>query len=270
MRQWMATITGISMALLGAAPSLASEAAPQRQPPQPHCLDARGITAMRQPDPRTLLLTAADGSHHQLGLDRDCPGLEHAEHAELLGRDGWICNSRDAFVRTGGMQCRVTSVAMLDARQYAARLRASEHDAVATLDRVEVHGQRRQGWHGFRGSYDYCFNPRDVRSWSEDPEGLLIETSPRRSGGHRWYRVELASHCPELDSSPSLQFVSGVGIGLICANPGDSVVASRDTMGAFAGSKGLPGVDNLADPARAASPIASGIRCEVAAVYPQR
>jgi hypothetical protein len=45
----------------------------------------------------------------------------------------------------------------------------------------------------FGGSPSYCFATRNVRAWSSDPQGMLVETNPRRNGGHRYYRVELAA-----------------------------------------------------------------------------
>jgi hypothetical protein len=94
---------------------------------------------------------------------------------------------------------------------------------------------------------------------------MLVELSPRRSGGHRYYRVELAQGCPVLDAAPAITFQSGMGIGLICGNPGDRIVAldnagspfDADASGSAFGNDG-----------RRSLRMGMGTRCLVSAAYP--
>ena len=95
---------------------------------------------------------------------------------------------------------------------------------------------------------------------------MLVELSPRRSGGHRYYRVELAQTCPDLDSAPAIVFRSGVGIGLICGNPGDRVIA-QDSGGGSLFDAGDPGFVFADDPRRSGR-MGMRVQCSVAAVYP--
>lgn len=217
-----------------------------RIPPQPHCLDARAVAEMRQPGPASLAVRTGDGQHYRLGLGSDCPGVDQAESASLLAAEGWVCGGPREFVNVDGQLCPISQVAAIDAAGYAALLRASAREGVTTLGPVQVRGERRRG---FGGSYSYCFAPRHLRAWSEDADGLIVEVSPRHSGGNRYYRVELAANCPELHAAPALQFESGMGLGLICGNPGDKVVA-RDERTVRSG----PG---------------TRIPCTVTAVYPR-
>lgn len=222
----------------------AAEAA--RTPPAPGCLDARRMTEVRQIDARTLVIVAHDGQPYRLGLQSDCPGTDAAADARLFGAEGWICNGAPAYVQTDGRRCAVASVEPLDAKTHALLMQQADRDAMATLDPVKVIGPQRGA--GFRGSPSYCFAPRYLRSWSSDPDGLLVEVSRRHPGGHRWYRVELTGSCPMLQRSPTLVFRSGMDLGMICGNPGDVVVGDARPEG-FAQS--LP---------------AGG--CGIAAVYP--
>jgi hypothetical protein len=194
--------------------------AQSRHAPTPDCLDARQLTEMRQPDSRTLAIADSSGGHFRISLQDDCPALETAQHAMLLAQQGWVCGGPREFVRSEHGDCGVTAIERIDARSYAALARAADRDGTVTLDTVQVTEQR-PGQQGFRGSYSYCFNPRHMRGWAEDPQGLIVEMAPQHSGGNRYYRVELSQSCPMLSHSPQLNFVSGVGVGVICGNPGD-------------------------------------------------
>jgi hypothetical protein len=213
--------------------------------PAAACLDARQMQEVRQADPRTLAVLTADGRRFRLQLGSDCPGVDASADATLLAREGWVCGREREFVRTDTALCPITGLETIGPKDYAALTRQSQEEGVATLETVEVRGQRRKG---FAGSYSYCFNPRYLRAWSEDTRGLLVEMSPRRAGGNRFYRVELAQSCPDLDSAPAITFRSGVGIGLICGNAGDEVKAETDGI----------------SPARQRL----STRCSVSAVYP--
>lgn len=233
----------------------------------PECLDARQVAELQQASPRQLAALDRSGRRFRIDLGEDCPGSEGAS-AQLLARGGRVCGAGGEAVRIGAATCPVVGVARLDARDYAALARAAavlaNEAAPATLDTVEVRGERRRG---FGGSSSYCFDTRYLRSWSEDGKGMRVEVSPKRSGGHRYYRVELPQSCPDLDSAPAISFRSGVGISLICGNPGDRIVAEGQGEGVLFG----PG-----DPA---FPIGDDVRpsrhragmrfqCTVSAVYP--
>ena len=235
------------LVVLGFLP-VAHASAEARTPPGPHCLDARRMSEMRQASPSTLAVLDQDGQRFRIDLGADCPQAGETD-AQLLARDGWICGGEREYVRAGEALCPVAGLARIDARAYAALARAANRDDgdIETLETVEVHGARRRG---FGGSHSYCFSPRYLRAWSEDPKGLRVELSPRHSGGNRFYRVELASSCPDLDSAPAIAFHSGMGIGLICGNPGDQIIAVDG--------------DRPVGPARPGSRF----RCVVAAVYP--
>lgn len=238
----------------------------QRVPPAPDCLDARQMSEVRQASSRQLAVQGQDGRRFRITLGEDCPGAGEAS-AVLLAREGWVCGAGDEFVRMGASVCAVAGVERIDARAYAAMAREASirraNDDVKTLETVQVRAPQRKG---FAGSPSFCFNPRHLRAWSEDSKGMLVELSPRRSGGHRYYRVELAQTCPDLDSAPAIVFRSGVGIGLICGNPGDRVIA-QDSGGGSLFDAGDPALAFADDPRRSAR-MGMRVQCKVAAVYP--
>ena len=245
-----ARLPGIAAALFTAsalAASAVGTAQERGSAPAAACLDARQMQEVRQADPRTLAVLTGDGRRFRVELGGDCPGVDASADATLLAREGWVCGREREFVRAGTALCPITGLETIDSKTYAALARQGDTEGVATLETVEVRGQRRNG---FAGSYSYCFNPRYMRAWSEDTEGLMVEMSPRRAGGNRFYRVELAQSCPDLDSAPAISFRSGVGIGLICGNAGDEVRAERETDGIFYERKRM------------------NTRCSVSAVYP--
>ncbi|WP_368564031.1 hypothetical protein [Pseudoxanthomonas sp. UTMC 1351] len=230
--------------------------------PSPDCLDARRMQEVRQVEPRALTVLTQDDRRFRVDLASDCP--VGTGDAILLAQEGWVCGRAREFVRTGERLCPISGLQTIDAREYAALARAGDRDqaGIATLDAVQVRAERRQG---FAGSYSYCFNPRYMRAWSEDSEGLLVEMSPRRAGGNRYYRVELSQSCPDLYSAPAVIFQSGVGIGLICGNPGDQVLAQterEDVERAYLQGNGITPNFN---PRRARA-----TRCAVTAVYPHQ
>lgn len=92
---------------------------------------------------------------------------------------------------------------------------------------------------GFRGTTAYCLDTRWMRGWHEDAEGIVVEVSARRSGGNRFYRVELEAGCDDAGGSLGLQLVSKVGGSMVCGFPGDRAMFSSDLQrsglaGAFA------------------------------------
>ncbi len=224
-----AAVAGLAFAATGPAQG---QEAPPRTAPAPHCLDAREASEVFQSDPRTLAVATRDGRRFRVELGPECPGVAAAPDAKLLARDGWMCGAADELVAAGGQGCPVTAVTPIGPDEYAAHARASHTsaDGTVTLSTVLVEGRRRRG---FAASSSYCLNPRHVRGWSERPDGLLVEVNPRRSGGHRYYRVELARACPQLEGGGSMSLQSGLGIGLVCGNPGDRVLTGTRMAGPF-------------------------------------
>jgi hypothetical protein len=247
--------------LAAALPAHAQERSPA---PSPDCLDARRLQEIHQADARTFAVQDSDGRRFRLALASDCP-LQADTPAVLLAREGWVCGTGNEFVRSGPSTCAVTALTGLDARTYASLARTASHadDGVTTLETVSVRAPPRR--RGFAGSPSFCFNPRYLRAWSEDSAGMLVELSPRRSGGHRYYRVELAQNCPDLDSAPAIVFRSGLGIGVICGNPGDRIIA-QDSGGGSLFDAGDSDLMFAEDPRL--SRMGMRFQCTVSAVYP--
>jgi|CXWL01.1.fsa_nt_gi hypothetical protein len=194
------------------------------RPPAPHpaCLDARTVTQMRQTTPTSLLVSAGT-DRYQLTLAEACPA--EAPGAALLAPAGWVCGNAREFVRTIDRLCAITAIETLSSRDYSRLARAADGSSGASMmAAVETHGERAKARNGFRGSYDYCFRPSTVRSWSADGEGILVSTSKKRSGGFGSYRVEFDSTCPQVAYLGVLSWRSGVGLDLICGNPGDAAM----------------------------------------------
>ncbi len=247
-----------------AAPfALAAQDAPARTPPAPNCLDARQVAEVRQPDPRTLSIATTDNRYYRIGLQQDCPGLEADGASSLWGREGWICGGNREFARGAGQDCPIISSQAVDVAAHARDARLADQNGPRTLAPVEVRGSQRPGQRGFRGTTSYCFAPRYMRAWSEDPKGVIVEVSPVHSGGNRYYRVELASSCPALASASTITFVSGMDMGIICGNAGDALVVQQRSLTAAGGSQhpmfSRPG----------GMPMSTTERCGVAAVYPK-
>lgn len=253
----------------------------ERVAPAPHCLDARQTTGMYQSDDSTVVV-ATGQQHYRIELAASCPGLDRDSQLSLRAPGGWVCGGPNETVAAAGSRCPVASVTPIDSRDYALAARQAvrnqhgSHSADGTtLDTVEVTAQagiNRDDRYarGFVGTADYCFDPAQMRSWNETPDGLVVQVSPRRNAGNSTYAVELSGSCPMLSSSPSVFFRSGMGLGVICGNAGDRVVAVRDTFVnesspalAYAGSFLLP-------PQDIGGNIATAItgQCSIQAVYP--
>ncbi|KAB7763829.1 hypothetical protein [Xanthomonas maliensis] len=243
--------------LLLSASALACSAHEPARPAAPanDCLDARALVELQQPAAETLLVTERGGRHFRLQLAQACPELATQADARLLAPHGWVCNGAPAMVAAGQTQCAIGEVAPVSPRDYAALTRQHDAASIATLDPLTV---RQQGRRAFVGNSAYCFHPGLVRSWSEDDQGLLVEVAAQRHGGHRYYRVELMDNCSELNGSPPIRFVSGMGLNAICGNPGDKV----DIVDQFA----ITGAGAVTRPGQLARMRQS---CTVAAVYPR-
>lgn len=237
-------------------PLTAAAAAPReaaRIAPGPTCLDARGLRDMNQTDADSVTVLDADHQPWRVHFQSACPGVDDAAEAVLEAPSGWACGGPQERVRIEGRHCPIASVARIDAREFAAQAKLSDARTVNTLPTVQVEASS-DTRSRFRASPAYCFSARALRSWSEDPQGIKVETNPKQSGGNRYYRVELGTYCPEVSNAPEIAFRSGFGNGLICGNPGDRMIASQP----------MPG-----DLRRQSNPR-NYLGCAVMAVYPVR
>jgi hypothetical protein len=226
---------------------------PNRIAPGPACLDARGLRDMNQTDADSVTVLATDYQPWRVHFQSACPGVDDAAEAVLEAPAGWACGGANEPVRVDGRDCAIASVQRIDAREFAAQAKLSDARAVTTLPTVQV-AANPETRSRFRASPAYCFSARALRSWSEDPNGIKVETNPAQSGGNRYYRVELGTYCPEVTNAPEISFRSGFGNGLICGNPGDRMIASQ----------AMPG-----DLRRQSNPR-NYLGCAVMAVYPVR
>ena len=213
-------MTALLLLLGGTAHAQSRPAAPGA-----HCLDARAVREMHQPSARSLAVIDHRGGRHRIDLADACPIGNGT--AALDAPNGWVCGARAGeSLRVAGARCAVTRVSALDAREFAAlALTAARPAGSVDLAPVEVTGTRRRG---FGGTFAYCFSPAQVRAWSDAAEGLQVEVRPSRSGGNRFYRVELGSSCPELGTAQQIAVIAGRGNGLVCGNAGDRVTNVRD------------------------------------------
>lgn len=256
LRQLLCTTMLFVPVLVVSAPASA-EARPAA--PSTDCLDARAVLQARQVGPQRLLIET-EQARHALTFAGSCSTQAEAA-VSLLSPHGWVCGGRGdvEFVRAGAQQCAIEQVLPISAKTYAAEMREADRHLAAggtpTLAAVEVHGKAPDSTRFLR-STAYCFDPRWVRGFSSDGKGLLVDTSPRRSGGHSQYRVELGQSCPELQMSQSVSFHSGVG-GAICGNAGDHARPIRGIPDEFEAG-GIEGARFSAE------------GCPIIAVYPVR
>jgi len=236
-----------------AAFPMAAVVADTRSAPAAHCVDGRSIAEAYQADDRTLAIRGGDGRRHVLALGESCPGVLEDKAVQVLGWSGWVCGAAGEVVRSDTRSCPIAGTSEIDARAYAALLKRAHAD-VETLDTVVVTSARRRG---FRGTPDYCVANSWLRGWHETPQGIVVEVSPRRSGGHRFYRIETRGACSVQSGAASLSLASAMGLGMVCGNAGDHVSFSRSNASA------MPGLDTFHG---ATSPF--GARCEVSQVYP--
>lgn len=245
--RWITALAAGLAALTGATQLEA------RDPPAAHCVDGRSVAEAAQADDRTLAIRGEDGRRHVLALGAACPGILEGEGVQVLGWQGWVCGAEGEVVRSGARECPIAGTAVIDTRVYADLMKRA-HAGMNTLDAVVVQGVRQRG---FRGTPDYCVANSWMRGWHETPQGIVVEVSPRRSGGHRFYRIETRGSCSMQTGAASMSLVSAMGLGMVCGNAGDHVVFTRDN------SSGMPGLDPFHG---AVSPF--GARCEISQVYP--
>ena len=245
-RRMTAFVAGL-VALTGVIPLEA------RDPPAPHCIDGRSIAEAAQADDRTLAIRGDDGRRHVLELDGTCPDILEGEGVQVLGWNGWVCGVEGEVVRGATRDCPIAGTAVIDTRAYADLMKRA-HAGMRTLDRVVVQGVRQRG---FRGTPDYCVANSWMRSWHETPQGIVVEVSPRRSGGHRFYRIEMRGSCIMQTGGAAMSLVSAMGLGMVCGNAGDHALFTRDSTSGMPGLDPFPGI---------VSPF--GARCEISQVYP--
>jgi len=258
----VALLTATLLAPFATAQALAEP--PARVPPAPHCLDARGVRQVEQASPDAIAVLAANGQAYRVEFAAACPDVNAATTLRLDAPDGWACGRPTEQVNVDGRTCAIAAVSVIDNREFADTARESSRQFAATLPTVTVTGtgpssssaSRRAAFHG---SPQFCFATRNVRGWSEEPGGVLVETNPRRNGGHRYYRVELGGSCSILDGANAVDFQSGFQNGLICGNPGDRIVmAANGLVGDGEGGDGRGSTPRFARPG-----------CAVLAVYPK-
>lgn len=240
--RWIAVVLTLGVGL--AAAILDANAADRQPAPAAYCFDARDIREAVQSDVSTIAVRLGDESRYRLELVDACPGALRRDQVKIASRHGWVCGSNDEVVMSGGRACPLAGLAKIDAREFAELALRAQRPAAdgGDLETIEVRSTRRRG---FGGTSAYCLDARYMRGWSEDGGDIVVEMSPRRSGGHRYYRVELAGSCSTTTSATAVQLLSPTGGTAICGNPGDRVMftfdggaaTSADTMASrFAGS----------------------------------
>lgn len=270
-------MSSILLLALAAASTQPAGSEVPRQAPAAHCLDTRQVDSVYQPND-TQLLVASGSRHFQLTLSSACPGLTQADGLSLRAPRGFVCGSGQETVVAGNQRCPVVAITSIDSRSYAKGARQSQHHSnrqAGTLDTVEVTAKagvdRSQRFaKGFAGTSDYCFDPAQMRSWTETPEGLQVMVNPRRNQGNATYAVELSGSCPMLSSSPSVFFRSGMGLGVICGNAGDRVLAVRDTFVNEHSPALIHAGSYRLEPLAAGGNMATAVtgQCSIQAVYP--
>lgn len=244
-------------------------AAERGAPPSPRCMDGRSIEEVVQSDDYTLAVRTADESRFRLDLASRCPALASEPGVRVISPGGWVCGLGKDVVATATRGCAVANVARIDAKGFSTlALQAQRAPAPDVLDRVTVKGEKRRG---FAGSPAYCFNTNHMRAWHEDADGIVVEVSPLRSGGHRFYRVELGASCQGLTDAAHLSFRSGVGGAMVCGFAGDRAVFRTELevagySGAFYGPIGDRSRVGRAQDVLGVSLPTSG--CPVVQVYP--
>jgi len=230
-----------------------------RTPPVPDCLDARDVQQVEQNTPGAIAVADGQGRAFRLDFAAACPGVNEADTLRLEAPRGWACGQPGERVVVDGRSCAVSAVTPIDGRSFATIARESSSQYAATLPGVTVSAKGRGGRsgdtpHTFQTSSAVCFATRNIRGWSESPEGVVVETNPRRNGGHRYYHVELASTCSILAGATDVDFQSGLQNGLICGNPRDRIVLMPS---------GIEG------DGRTYTPSFARPGCDILAVYPK-
>lgn len=256
----------LALALVLTVPAAAGDRGPS---PAPNCADARAVQEVVQSDDHTLAVRLADESRYRVDLAVRCPGIADEPDVRLVSPGGWACGRAKEVVVGAARSCPIANVAKIDAKAFSTHaLQARRAPAPDVLDSVAVKGERRRG---FVGSPSYCFNTNHMRAWHEDADGIVVEVSPLRSAGHRFYRVELGASCQGLTDGAHLGFRSGVGGAMICGYAGDRAMFQTELEasgydGAFYGPIGERSRVGRAQQVLGVSLPVDG--CPVAQVYP--
>lgn len=128
MREW----------ILAGVTALLATAVQAREPPAPHCVDARTIVESWQSGERTIVLRTADDARHRIELADACPAATAGGELRLLTRDGWLCGSVEERVRAGDGFCAIAGVAAIGAREFAGHARIATGGHGVDLDHVVV------------------------------------------------------------------------------------------------------------------------------------
>lgn len=254
----------VPLILVTAAASIPATLVADARIPRPaaHCLDARDIQEAWQSDDRTLAIRLGDDTRYRLELADECPDATRDGQPRIVSRGGWVCGRNDERLIAGERECAIAGMARIDAREFADHARTAgkgEGEGDETLDTVIVAETRTRG---FNGSPSYCLNARHMRGWREDQDGLVVEVSPKRSGSHRYYRVELAGTCPDASYMQHMRLESARGTSVICGHPGDRALFGDPHPSAVAGAHGANGVS------MSRYALSHRFGCTVSRVYP--
>ena len=213
-----------------------------REPPAAGCIDLHALTGGWRTGEREILIRSGGHAGARLELDPACPAFAEGMDLETLAPGGWACPGGRVFVRGGADACPVIRMSALSSAELAEALRAWQANMppAVTLDRVEVRGQHH--WRDRTGTTDHCIDARFLRGWNRDREGLVVEVSPRRHAGHRYYRVETVDTCSDLAGAHSIRLESRIGAAAVCGRPGDRVVLLSNEYGM--GGARVPGGRN--------------------------
>lgn len=193
-----------------------------REPPAAGCIDMYDLKGGWRSGARELLIRANDGSGARLELDSACPPFAEGVDLATFAPGAWACPGVEMVVRGGDTICPVVRLDVLPESELAAalRTRAARLQAV-TLDRVVARGQH---WRDIRGTTDRCVDARFLRGWSPHADGLVVEVSPRRHSGNRFYLVETVEQCAGSHNAHSVRLVARSGGAAVCGRPGDRAV----------------------------------------------
>ena len=194
-----------------------------REAPGPDCIDLQNLSGGWRTGEHELLLRAEGNAGARLELDAACPRFPEGVDLMTVAPDDWACPRSRMYVRGGGITCTVMLMDPLSVSQVAEALRQREERLRRTvdLDRVLVQGRH---WRDIRGTTDRCVDARFLRGWYQHADGLVVEVSPRRHSGHRFYLVETVETCSDLHGAHSVDLVARSGGAAVCGRPGDKVV----------------------------------------------
>lgn len=228
----VATAVGVLL-LVTLRPALAQDS------PEAGCIDLHSLSGAWRSAERELVIRSTDKTGARLALAANCHAFPQGVELTIVAPGGLACPGKPLFVGDGNAKCLVNGMTLLSQDQVAAVLEAREAQlrSVTTLNAVIVQGHH---WRDIRGTTDYCVDARFLRGWRRDNMGLVVEVSPKRHAGHRYYRVETASRCSDLNGAHAIRLKSRSGGAAVCGHPGDKVLMVADASGGFTATGGLP------------------------------